>query len=71
MNRREEDREAVADAAYEAWRCGRNYDAAWDRAQAAIDAKCPSDRYEAESVTLAAALRKPQQRQEDETEAQP
>lgn len=34
---REMERRAIADAAYDAWRNGRNYDSAWDRAQEAMD----------------------------------
>jgi len=54
---RDYEREAVADAAYEAWRSGRNYDAAWGRAESAIERAEPFDRYEAECVALRAALR--------------
>lgn len=44
---RDYERAAIADAAYEAWRCGRDYDAAWDRAERAIDDACPIDQKEA------------------------
>ena len=50
MSRRDYEREVIADAAYDAWRNGRNYDEAWDRAELAIDQQEPLDRYEAEDI---------------------
>jgi len=54
---RDYEREAIAEAAYQAWSSGRNYDAAWDRAEAAIERYEPCDYDEAECVATSAALR--------------
>lgn len=62
---RDWEREAIADAAYEAWRCGRNYDAAWDRAERAVETHQPYDRYEAEEVAMCAALKRRTDREAD------
>ena len=50
MSRRDYEREVIADAAYDTWRNGRDYDEAWDRAELAIDQQEPLDRYEAEDT---------------------
>ena len=57
MNRRDCERKAVADAAYAAWRSGKNYDDAWNRAERAIEQYQPYDCYEAETIALKAALK--------------
>jgi hypothetical protein len=50
INRHNYERKAIADAAYDAWRSGRDYDDAWDAAERAIDYAQPADRIEAEEV---------------------
>jgi hypothetical protein len=37
--------DAVADAAFDAWRSGRDYDSAWDRAEEAVYQECSPDDY--------------------------
>ena len=59
-DRRRWERDAIADAAYEAWRNGGNYDDAWDRAERAIDQYQPIDKFDAEDVARR-ALDKPQE----------
>lgn len=54
---REYERRAVADAAYDAWRSGRDYDAAWDRAEDAMYQYGPLDAIEAEEIAERAAHR--------------
>lgn len=56
---RDYERKAVADAAYEAWRAGRNYDAAWDCAEAAVDRAEPYDYYDAKEAADRGAMWKP------------
>lgn len=47
---RDYERKAIADAAYDAWRDGRNYDEAWDQAERIIERCEPLDRYDAEDA---------------------
>ncbi len=47
---KEHERKAVADAAYDAWRNGENYDNAWDRAEYAVSQYGAYSYYEAEDV---------------------
>ena len=54
---RDYEHRAIADAAYDAWRCGRDYDEAWDRAERAIDVYQPLDQFDAEDIAIAAAMR--------------
>jgi hypothetical protein len=56
---RDYERRAVADAAYEAYRRGGNYDDAWDRAQDAVLRGHPLDRFEAEEMAHHAAMQRP------------
>ncbi len=58
MNRRECEIKAIADAAYAAWRSGKNYDLAWNRAEEAIRHYEPYSCYEAEEIALKEALKK-------------
>lgn len=62
---RDYERKAIADAAYDAWRFGgQNYDAAWDRAQDAVERYGPLDCFEAEDVAERAANEQPTGRDE-------
>jgi hypothetical protein len=54
---RDYERRAVADAAYDAWRSGRNYDDAWDAAQDAIEYYQPLDKFDAEEIAESAVKR--------------
>lgn len=47
---RDYERKAVADAAYDAWRNGENYDSAWDRAEYAIGQYGTYSYYDAEDA---------------------
>lgn len=55
---RDYERRAIADAAYDAWRSGGDYDAAWNRAEDAIDRLAPLDYIEAEEIANHAAYRR-------------
>lgn len=56
-DREDRRRDAIADAAYQAWRSGRDYDSAWDRAEESVYAECsPSDYYGALEVAERAAM---------------
>ena len=55
---RDYERKAIAEAAYLAWLNGRNYDTAWDRAEAAVCREQPLDYLDAEAAANCAAFRK-------------
>lgn len=56
---RDYERKAIADAAYDAWRNGGDYDYAWNRAEQVIDSYGPYSYYEAQDVLAAAQLTPP------------
>ena len=55
---RDYERKAIADAAFDAWHSGRNYDDAWDAAQDAMDRFQPLDRMDAEEIAERATRRR-------------
>lgn len=57
---RDYERKAIADAAYDAWYHGRNYDAAWDRAEQAVERAEPYGYWEAYDAAGQAAMREPE-----------
>ena len=63
---RDYERKAIADAAYDAWRHGGDYDRAWDRAEEIIYQEQPTGFYEAEDILSQANLHRSQRRHENE-----